>query len=113
MQLRIWDVFLLEGQDIIVLFAIAILWAFKGSFTYHYLTLNHSFGTSEYLASPQATFETVLSLVSSFFVPEDEDVVVLWVRKLAEVKDLRSSMSEWRTKWRALVASGQDRTALL
>lgn len=96
MQLRIWDVFLLEGQDIIVLFAIAILWALK-----------------EYLASPQATFETVLSLVSSFFVPEDEDVVVLWVRKLAEVKDLRSSMSEWRTKWRALVASGQDRTALL
>jgi len=96
MQLRIWDAFLLEGQDVIVLFAIAIMWALK-----------------DYLASPKASFETILSLVSSFFVPEDEDVVILWVRKLTEIKGLRSSMSEWREKWRALVASGQDRTALL
>ncbi|KAF8336365.1 rab-GTPase-TBC domain-containing protein [Cantharellus anzutake] len=96
MQLRIWDVFLLEGQDIIVLFGIAIIWALK-----------------DYLASPQASFESILSLVSSFFVPEDEDAVVSWVHKLSETKGLRSSMSVWRTDWRALVASGKDRTALI
>ncbi len=75
--------------------------------------MRHLFGFLDYLASPKASFETILSLVSSFFVPEDEDVVILWVRKLTEIKALRSSMSEWREKWRALVASGQDRTALL
>lgn len=29
-QLRLWDAFFLEGRDMIVIIAIAILWIFKG-----------------------------------------------------------------------------------
>lgn len=30
MQLRIWDAFFLEGQDVIVIVAVAIIWTLKG-----------------------------------------------------------------------------------
>jgi USP6 N-terminal-like protein len=30
-QLRLWDVYFLEGKDVLVLMAVAILWAFKGT----------------------------------------------------------------------------------
>ena len=36
-QLRIWDAFFLEGQDIIIIVAVAIIWALKGIF-YHLAT---------------------------------------------------------------------------
>jgi Rab-GTPase-TBC domain len=29
-QLRIWDAFLLEGRDVIIVFAVAILWSLRG-----------------------------------------------------------------------------------
>jgi USP6 N-terminal-like protein len=29
-QLRLWDVYFLEGRDVMVLMSVAILWAFKG-----------------------------------------------------------------------------------
>jgi len=95
-QLRIWDVYFLEGRDVIVVAAVAILWALK-----------------DYLASPHATFETILSLLSSFFVPEDEDAMLSWVRTTLENKAIRAEMAKWRKSWKELVATGKDGTALL
>ncbi|TFK68231.1 RabGAP/TBC [Pluteus cervinus] len=95
-QLRLWDVFLLEGADVFVAVAVAIVWVYRDNIT-----------------SNSANFETVLSLLSSFFVPEDEDVFLSWIEKTLGDKKLRSSMRKWREDWKALVAAGTDGTALL
>jgi hypothetical protein len=65
------------------------------------------------ITSESANFETVLSLLSSFFVPEDEDVYLNWIAKVTENKKLRSKMQSWRKEWKGLVASGRDGEALL
>jgi len=95
-QLRLWDAFLLDGTDLFVAVAVAIVWAYR-----------------DHITSAAANFETILSLLSSFFVPEDEDSLLLWIEKTLGDKKLRASMAQWRSDWKALVASGQDATALL
>ena len=65
------------------------------------------------ITAESANFETVLSLLSSFFVPEDEDVYLNWISKVAENKKMRSKMQSWRAEWKGLVASGRDGEALL
>lgn len=65
------------------------------------------------ITAESANFETVLSLLSSFFVPEDEDVYLNWISKVAENKKMRSKMQLWRAEWKGLVASGKDGEALL
>jgi len=95
-QLRIWDAFLLEGRDVMVAVAVAIIWVLR-----------------QHLASPEANFETILSLLSSFFVPEDEDTLFIWIQKMLENKRLREEMKQWRVEWGQLVATGQDGKALL
>ena len=65
------------------------------------------------ITAEAANFETVLSLLSSFFVPEDEDIFLNWIAKVAENKKMRSKMQSWRAEWKGLVASGRDGEALL
>ena len=65
------------------------------------------------ITSGTANFETVLSLLSSFFVPQDEDALLSWIEKMLGDKKLRSSMVRWREEWRHLVATGEDGTVLL
>ncbi len=60
------------------------------------------------ITAESANFETVLSLLSSFFVPGDEDVYLNWIAKVAENKKMRSKMQSWRAEWKGLVASGRD-----
>ncbi|KAI0271485.1 rab-GTPase-TBC domain-containing protein [Gloeopeniophorella convolvens] len=95
-HLRLWDAFLLEGPDLFVIVAIAIIWAYR-----------------DHITADAANFETVLSLLSSFFVPEDEDVFLEWISKVAENRKVRSDMEGWRVQWKELVASGRDGDALL
>lgn len=76
--------------------AISIIWAYQ-----------------DHITAESANFETALSLLSSFFVPEDEDVYLNWIAKVAENKKMRSDMQSWRAEWRELVASGRDADALL
>lgn len=95
-HLRLWDVFLLEGPDLFVIVAVSIIWVHRDRIT-----------------AESANFETVLSLLSSFFVPEDEDVYLNWISKVAENKKMRSKMQSWRAEWKGLVASGRDGEALL
>ncbi|KAG8876702.1 hypothetical protein FRB97_003997 [Tulasnella sp. 331] len=95
-QLRLWDAFILEGRDTIVIIALAIIWVLR-----------------EHLASAQATFETILSLLSSFYVAESEDVLLTWMSKALGDKKLRAHMVKWRVDWGELVKSGKDGAALL
>ena len=46
-------------------------------------------------------------------MPEDEDIYVNWIAKVAENKKIRSEMQSWRAEWKELVASGRDGEALL
>ncbi|KAH0837909.1 RabGAP/TBC [Lanmaoa asiatica] len=95
-QLRLWDAFLLDGQDVFVAVAVAIVWTYR-----------------DHITSSSANFETVLSLLSSFFVPEDEDPLLSWIEQLLADKKLRVQMHSWRQHWHQLVASGQEGSALL
>ncbi len=65
------------------------------------------------ITAEAANFETILSLLSSFFVPEDENVYLSWIAKVTENKKMRSKMQSWRAEWRGLVTSGRDGDALL
>lgn len=95
-QLRLWDAFLLEGPDIFIVTAIAVVWVYR-----------------DHITSDSANFETVLSLLSSFFVPEDENALLSWIQKVISDKKLRSQMQTWRAEWKQLVASGKHNDALL
>ncbi|KZT43890.1 RabGAP/TBC [Sistotremastrum suecicum HHB10207 ss-3] len=95
-QLRLWDAFFLEGRDVLVVMAVAIVWAFK-----------------DHLLSKTASFESILSLLSSFFVPEDEDALFRWISKAMEDKKLKADMVRWRSEWTELVSQGKDAGVLL
>lgn len=68
---------------------------------------------ADHITSSSANFETVLSLLSSFFVPEDDDVLLSWIEQFLADRKLRTRMHGWRQDWHQLVASGQDGNALL
>jgi len=113
-QLRLWDVYFLEGKDIMVLMSVAIVWVFKGPYSQFYKFLFHILTyIADHFLSPQASFESILELLSSFFVVEDEDALLVWLRKAMEDRRLRRDMDRWREEWKELVKSGKDKDALL
>ncbi|TXT15638.1 hypothetical protein VHUM_00141 [Vanrija humicola] len=95
-QLRIWDALFLDGYDVMVCAVLAILWAYR-----------------DLLASPKATFESILSLLSSFYVPEDEDALLNWIRRFLWAPGTRDRIQFWRREWRGLVAQDQHHDRLL
>ncbi|KAA1471422.1 RabGAP TBC [Dentipellis sp. KUC8613] len=94
--LRLWDAFLLEGPDLFIVVAISVIWAYR-----------------DHITSSSANFETILSMLSSFFVPEDENGLLDWIGKVLADQKLRSNIRTWREEWKGLVASGKDSQALL
>ncbi|CDS01918.1 hypothetical protein [Sporisorium scitamineum] len=69
-QLRVWDAWLLDGQDVIGLVTVAIIWAHRGV-----------------ICRERADFETILSALSSVFVPEDDDALLFWVKEALGRRD--------------------------
>jgi hypothetical protein len=67
----------------------------------------------DHFTSSSANFETALSLLSSFFVPEDNDALLSWIEQMLCDKKLRLQIAQWRQDWVQLVASGRDGDALL
>lgn len=67
----------------------------------------------DHITTSSASFETILSLLSSFFIPEDDDAFLLWIGKVLGDAKLRASMKNWRAEWKGLVASGKSNDALL
>ncbi|WWC71665.1 uncharacterized protein I206_105623 [Kwoniella pini CBS 10737] len=95
-QLRLWDSLWLDGRDVMIITSLAILWSFK-----------------DILSSPKANFESILSTLSSYFVIEDEDILMNWIKKLINQIEIRKKMDEWRKEWKILVEQGKSETALL
>lgn len=95
-QLRLWDAMFLDGIDVMITAVVALLWAFRKE-----------------LAHPAADFESILSLLSSYYVPEDEDAMLEWMRRLLWQPGVRGLMAHWRQDWQARVARGTEGEALL
>ena len=95
-QLRVWDAWLLDGQDVIPVVAVAILWAHRGV-----------------ILEPRADFETILSALSSFFVPDNDDALLFWVRDALARKDVRSTISSAREEYRRKVQDGEASALML
>ncbi|OCB87104.1 RabGAP/TBC [Sanghuangporus baumii] len=129
-QLRLWDAFLLEGRDVFVIVAMATVWVLRGPSVYPYfhhikvllsqLTNQISlfyrrlfFLHADYLTSTHASFGMVLSLLSSFFVREDEDALLRWVERALDDKNLRAEKNQRRAEWRGLVREKKDGGVLL
>lgn len=89
-QLRLWDAFFLDGYDVMIVAVLALLWAFRPMLT-----------------APGADFEVILSLLSSYFVPEDDDVWMSWIRRFLWQPGVKERMRAWRMEWRGLVERGQ------
>lgn len=95
-QLRIWDAFFLEGLDALVLTAVGIIWSFRTT-----------------LGAINTDFETILSALSSFYITEDEDMYLRWIRKMLNQGDMRERMGRWRRDWQTLVSRKEADKALL
>lgn len=65
------------------------------------------------IAAPDANFETILSLLSSFFVPADDDAFMRWIQATLALKGLRAKMAGWRREWQELLSRGEAIQALL
>ncbi|KAK4699309.1 hypothetical protein P7C70_g6952, partial [Phenoliferia sp. Uapishka_3] len=88
-QLRLWDGLLLEGLDFLIVTSLAIIWCFRDDF-----------------ASPDASFESILSTLSSYFLVDSDDALLRWIRKALREKNLRTKMEGWRKEWRGFVEDG-------
>lgn len=95
-QLRVWDAWLLDGQDVISLVALGILWAHRSV-----------------ILAPNADFETILSALSSFFVPEDDDALLFWVKDALARKDVRSTIRNARQEYRRKMQNGEAAALML
>jgi hypothetical protein len=82
-QLRIWDLFLYGGKDVLILTATAIIWALR-----------------QHIVHSSADFERILSMLSSYFVPADEDAFVRWVGKMLKRQDVRNALEGWKADYR-------------
>ncbi|GAC99884.1 hypothetical protein PHSY_007487 [Pseudozyma hubeiensis SY62] len=95
-QLRVWDAWLLDGQDVISMVALGIIWAHRSV-----------------ILDPSADFETILSALSSFFVPEDDDALMLWVKDALSRKDVQGSLTKARNEYRRKVENGEAAALML
>lgn len=81
-QLRVWDLFLYGGKDALILTATALIWVLR-----------------PHITKPSADFETILSLLSSFFVPQDEDAFIRWIGKMLKREDVKSALDKWKLEF--------------
>ncbi|KAJ8587051.1 hypothetical protein M405DRAFT_843450 [Rhizopogon salebrosus TDB-379] len=102
------------GPDLFIAMAVAIVWVYRGmsfQFLQRYLTFPIAYYI-DHITSGSANVKTALSLLSSFFVPEDDDALLSWIEQMLGDKKLRSQIAQWRQDWVQLVASGRDGDAL-
>jgi USP6 N-terminal-like protein len=63
--------------------------------------------------APKASFESILGILSSFFVVENEDALFSWLRKAMLDRRLRRDMETWRAEWKELVRTEKEKDVLL
>lgn len=88
-QLRLWDCFLLQGKDLLVIIAIAILWSLQKEL------LNGG-------------FETAMNLLTREFLPVDDDALLNWIFVVMEREDTIKAMRDARKEYRSLVKQGKE-----
>lgn len=88
-QLRLWDCFLLQGKDLLVVVAIAILWSLRNRLT-------------------SGGFERSMNLLTREFLPVDDDALLNWIFVVMEREDTRKRIREARNEYRSLVKQGKE-----
>lgn len=88
-QLRIWDCYLLQGQDLLVIVSIAILWSLR----------DHIIG---------GNFENVMNLLTREFLPVDDDILLNWVFVVMEREDTRRRIKAARAEYADLKRLGKE-----
>ena len=88
-QLRLWDCFLLQGKDFLVLVAIAILWSLR-----------------EQVIS--GGFETAMKLLTREFIPVDDDTFLNWIFLVMEREDTQRRIKMARDEYRQLIEQGKE-----
>lgn len=111
-QVRLWDGLLLEGVDFLIITALAIIWQFQREYflsSRNVRQFSHivSLFPDEF-TSPSASFESILSTLSSYFDVESDDALLRWIRKTLRLKGLREKMKSWRVEWNGFVADGSS-----
>lgn len=48
---------------------------------------------------PSASFESIVSSLSAYFLVESDDALLRWIRKTLRIKGLRDKMNSWRAEW--------------
>lgn len=82
-QIRFWDLMIFYGPDAVVAFSISILWS-----------LRHN------IIDKESNFETILTSLSNFFIPEDEDNLMETCSSILNDSHIRSKMDQSRDKYR-------------
>jgi hypothetical protein len=88
-QLRLWDCFLLQGKDLLVIVAIAILWSLQKDLL-------------------KGGFETAMNALTREFLPVDDDALLNWIFVVMERDDTRKAMRDARREYRSLVKQGKE-----
>ncbi|TIB78475.1 hypothetical protein E3Q23_00805 [Wallemia mellicola] len=83
-QLRFWDMLMFYGPDAIVAFSISILWS-----------LRHN------IIEKNSNFETILTSLSNFFIPEDEDTLMSVCSSILNDAQIRTEMDRSRENYRS------------
>lgn len=83
-QLRLWDLFFLYGPDTLIAFSLSILWCLRYQ-----------------LSSVEANFESILSTLSNFLLPEDEDSLIKVTYSILSDNAIRSLMDVSRSNWKS------------
>jgi hypothetical protein len=65
---------------------------------------SHSF-IAQFTAA-DASFESILSSLSSYFFVESDDALLRWIRKTLRMKDVRGKIQDWRREWQGFVKDG-------
>lgn len=87
-QLRLWDVFFLDGIDILILASVSIVYALRSTI------------------GPGCDFEQILSSLGGRFEIADAYSWIRSIRKLGKRVDVQELISRSRTQWKQFVADG-------
>lgn len=60
----------------------------------------------EQFTASNASFESILSALSSYFLVESEDALLRWIRKVMRRTELRRQITGWREEWQGFVKDG-------
>jgi hypothetical protein len=88
-QLRLWDCYLLQGKDLLVVIAVAILWSLREQLM-------------------QGGFEVAMKSLTREFVPIDDDTFLNWIYQVIEREDNRKILREARHEYRRLTKEGKE-----